>query len=102
VERAADAVHHVGAGQPRRLVDDEPAVERTAARLAAGHAGRNLKEGRALWRLAARDVNRNAAILSRREPHPTRPVRRNLACAAPAAAHPPPAPFPDRRWWGNS
>ena len=40
VEGAADAVDHVGAGEPRRLVDDEPAVERTAARFAAGHGGR--------------------------------------------------------------
>ena len=37
VEGAADAVDHVGAGEARRLVDDQPAVERTAAGLAAGH-----------------------------------------------------------------
>ena len=42
VERAAHAVDHVGAGQPRWLVDDQPAVERTAAGLAAGHGAKVL------------------------------------------------------------
>jgi hypothetical protein len=37
VEGASDAVDHVGAGEARRLVDDQPAVERTAAGLAARH-----------------------------------------------------------------
>ena len=37
IEQALDAVDHVRAGHPGRLVDDQPPVERAAARLAAGH-----------------------------------------------------------------
>ena len=42
VECAADAVDHVGAGQPRWFVNDQPAVERTAAGPAAGHGAKVL------------------------------------------------------------
>ena len=50
VEGSADAVDHVRAGQSGRLVDDQPAVERTATRLAAGHGCRCPDgEGGGVW-----------------------------------------------------